>query len=34
MFRKYFKFQVLKPLDVKTKFYSTEVGFILRIMFF
>jgi len=24
MFRKYFKFQVLKPLDVKTKFYSTE----------
>lgn len=23
-FRKFFKFQVLKPLDVKTKFYSTE----------
>lgn len=23
-FRKFFKFQVLKPLDVKTKFYNTE----------
>ena len=23
-FRKYFKFQVLKPLDVKTKFYNAE----------
>jgi len=24
-FRKFFKFQVLKPLDVKTKFYNAEV---------
>jgi len=24
-FRKYFKFQVVKPLDVKTKFYNAEV---------
>lgn len=24
-FRKFFKFQVLKPLDVKTKFYTAEV---------
>lgn len=24
-FRKYFKFQVLKPLDVKTKFYNVEM---------
>ncbi len=23
-FRKFFKFQVLKPLDVKTKFYNAE----------
>ena len=23
-FRKFFKFQVVKPLDVKTKFYNTE----------
>lgn len=26
-FRKYFKFQVVKPLDVKTKFYNAEVIF-------
>lgn len=25
-FRKFFKFQVLKPLDVKTKFYNAEVS--------
>jgi hypothetical protein len=25
-FRKFFKFQVMKPLDVKTKFYNAEVG--------
>lgn len=25
-FRKYFKFQVVKPLDVKTKFYNAESG--------
>lgn len=25
-FRKFFKFQVLKPLDVQTKFYNTETG--------
>ncbi|KAJ4438077.1 hypothetical protein ANN_14016 [Periplaneta americana] len=25
-FRKFFKFQVLKPLDVKTKFYNAELG--------
>lgn len=25
-FRKFFKFQVLKPLDVKTKFYTAEVS--------
>ena len=24
-FRKFFKFQVMKPLDVKTKFYNAEV---------
>ena len=24
-FRKFFKFQVLKPLDVKTKFYNAEM---------
>lgn len=24
-FRKYFKFNVMKPLDVKTKFYNAEV---------
>ena len=23
-FRKFFKFQVMKPLDVKTKFYNAE----------
>lgn len=27
-FRKFFKFQVVKPLDVKTKFYNAEVNFI------
>ncbi|CAI9727253.1 Hypothetical predicted protein [Octopus vulgaris] len=26
-FRKFFKFQVLKPLDVKTKFYNAEMKF-------
>lgn len=26
LFRKFFKFQVLKPLDVKTKFYTAEVS--------
>ena len=25
-FRKFFKFEVLKPLDVKTKLYNDEVG--------
>lgn len=25
-FRKFFKFQVMKPLDVKTKFYNAEVS--------
>lgn len=25
-FRKFFKFHVLKPLDVKTKFYNTDIG--------
>lgn len=26
-FRKFFKFQVLQPLDIKTKFYNAEVSF-------
>lgn len=26
VFRKYFKFQVNNPLDVKTKFYNAEVS--------
>jgi len=26
LFRKFFQFQVEKPLDVKTKFYNAEVG--------
>ena len=26
-FRKFFKFNVMKPLDVKTKFYNAEVRF-------
>lgn len=25
-YRKFYRFQVLKPLDVKTKFYNAEVG--------
>jgi hypothetical protein len=28
-FRKFFKFQVMKPLDVKTKFYNAEVNKLL-----
>lgn len=28
-FRKFFKFNVMKPLDVKTKFYNAEVCYLL-----
>lgn len=31
-FRKYFKFQVVKPLDVKTKFYNAEVILMHRVV--
>jgi len=32
-FRKFFKFQVLKPLDVKTKFYNVQVIYIIVVIF-
>ena len=31
---RYYKFQVLKPLDVKTKFYNAEVSFNFKITTF
>ncbi|KIH59496.1 hypothetical protein ANCDUO_10268 [Ancylostoma duodenale] len=33
-FRKFFKFPVGKPIDVKTKFYNAEVNFIIFLHFF